>query len=313
MGAKVQADHASLRARLAALLGFVTPLPRPELAVSSEYVRDGYIEQEVSYTGGEGAVPALLLIPAAPTGGGVVCHHQHGGQWHLGKSEVAGHGGSPWQAFGPALARRGVTVLAFDAVGFEDRRLSGPGSDARASDERDYVKEMTYRVVQGRSVMSTVLADAAAAHGALGALDWVDDTRVGAVGHSMGGASALFHAALDERVAFAAISGASNTYRDKMRRGIEIDSAQAVPGLLTVVDTDAVTALVAPRPLLLCSADQDRYTLDAEGIADTAARAYQQLGAPAAIRHIRAHGGHNLDAERFEAIVEWVADATTAA
>src|SRR6185295_1469257 len=81
---------------------------------------------------------------------------------------------------------------------------SGPDVLLRRS-QRPWARQL----VRDRLLMSTVLADAAAAHGALCALPGIDATRVGALGHSMGGATVLFHAALDPRVAFAAVSGAA--------------------------------------------------------------------------------------------------------
>jgi dienelactone hydrolase len=297
-----------LRRRLVELLRFAVP-PVPELLIHAEQERDGYLERAVGYRGDEGDVPALLLVPERPSGAGVVVHHQHHAQWQFGKSEVAGLCGDPWQAFGPALARRGVTVIAHDAVGFEDRRPGGPGTDARASDARDYFTTMCYRLVRGRPLMCTVLADAAAAHSALAGLDGVEETRIGALGHSMGGASVLLHAALDTRIAFAAVSGSACTYRERMTHGVGIDCAQAIPGLLELGDLDEIAGLVAPRPLLLCSADEDKYSRDAPRIAAAAAHAYQDARAPQALQHHRARGGHALTAERFDAIVAWLANA----
>lgn len=184
-------------------------------------------------------MPALLLTPERPSGAAVVVHHQHHAQWHLGKSEVAGLDGDRWQAFGPALARRGVTVMAHDAVGFEDRRPGGPG--------------------------------------------------------------------LDPRVAFAVVSGSACTYRERMARGVGIECSQAIPGLLELADLDEIAPLVAPRPLLMCSADDDKYSADAPRIAAAAERTYRNAGVPEAFEHRRAHGGHALDEARFGAIVDWVA------
>jgi dienelactone hydrolase len=284
----------SLRASLTGLLAFEVP-PAPALTFHGERRRDGYAEHVVSY----GGLPALLLVPDRPCGAGVVVHHQHHRQWHLGKSEVAGLAGDRMQAFGPALARRGVTVLAPDSIGFEDRRPGGPGTDPRRSDGDDYFATMTHHLVRGRPLMRTVLADAAAAHGALRTLA----ERVGALGHSMGGAIALWHAALDTRVAFAAASGCACTYRDRIAHGVGIDAAQAIPDVLELADLDEVAALIAPRPLLIASADEDQYSRDAPAIVEVAARAYEQ---PGVLTHIRASGGHALTQERFEAIVDWV-------
>src|SRR5579871_3881645 len=110
-------DAESLRQRLVGLLSFAVP-PTPKLLVRAERERDGYVEQVVGYAGDEDDVPALLLVPERPRGAGVLALHQHNSQWHLGKSEVAGLAGEPLQAFGPALARAGIVVLAPDAVGF---------------------------------------------------------------------------------------------------------------------------------------------------------------------------------------------------
>jgi dienelactone hydrolase len=298
-------DAEGMRRGLAELLAFAVA-PVSALLVSDARQRDGYVEHAVAYTGDEGEVPAVLLIPEYPLGAGVVVHHQHHGQWQFGKSEVAGLCGDRWQAFGPALARGGVTVLAPDAVGFEDRRPGPAGTDARESDASDYFTTTCYRLVRGRPLMCTVLADAAAAHSVLAELDGVEEMRIGAVGHSMGGATALFHAALDERVAFAVVSGAACTYRDRMAHGVGIECAQAIPGLLELGDLDDIACLLAPRPLLLCSADEDEYSRDAPRIAEAAAGAYRDAKAPEALHHFRAHAGHALTEERFEAIVSWV-------
>lgn len=299
-----------LRARLSGLLQFAVP-SRSELRRRAAVEREGYVEQRVSFTGDEGDVPALLLLPDDPCGAGVVVHHQHHAQWHLGKSEVAGLGGDRWQAFGPALARAGATVIAPDAVGFEDRRPGPPGTDPRDSDANDYFRTMCYRLVRGRPLMCTVLADAAAAHSVLAGLDGVDETRIGALGHSMGGASVLLHAALDTRIAFAVASGSASRYKDRMAREVGIDCSQAIPGLLEVGDVDEIAPLIAPRPLLLCSADQDKYSVDTPRIAETAALAYRDARAPEALQHYRARGGHALTQDRFEAIIGWVAAQPT--
>jgi len=76
-------------------------------------------------------VPAVLLIPRrrTPPLPAVLCHHQHAGQYDLGKSEVLGWAGNPQQAYAAELCARGYVTLAPDCIGFEERRhprLSGP-------------------------------------------------------------------------------------------------------------------------------------------------------------------------------------------
>jgi dienelactone hydrolase len=300
-----------LRARLAALLALAPPGAPPEVGVVARTERDGYVEQRVVLAGAEGDVPAFLLVPdgADRPLPAVVVHHQHHGEWHIGKSEVAGRAGDPLQALGPALARRGLVVLAPDAPGFEDRRASGPGTDPRGEDDRyRYFNEMGHRLVAGRLLMTAVLRDAAAALSALCAHPAVDPNAVGVAGHSMGGTTALFHAALDERVRFAAVSGAACTYRRRIADGTAIELASAIPGIAGVADLDDVAGLVAPRPLLLVSATEDRYSADADAIEHAIAGRF-----PAgALRHARFDGGHALTPERFATVVDWLAEAAAA-
>ncbi|MEO0559743.1 MAG: hypothetical protein AAF170_16345, partial [Bacteroidota bacterium] len=111
--------------RLRSTLELATPVSvdvRRGHAAETEH----YTRKRLEYEGLEGdPIPAILFMPRG-TGpvGGVVIFHQHAGEWHLGKSEVAGDAGDPLQAFGPALASRGVAVLAPDAITFEDRRAT---------------------------------------------------------------------------------------------------------------------------------------------------------------------------------------------
>src|SRR4051812_36325327 len=250
-----------LRLRLAALLRFAVPDEPPAVEVLERSFRDGYMEERIAFAGFEGAVPAFRLVPSGDGPfPGVVAFHQHHSEWHLGKSEVAGRAGDPLQAFGPALARRGVAVLTPDAVGFEDRRAAGRGTAPGDEDGLQHFNEMSYRLVAGGLLMATVLGDAAAAVSVLAAHDRVRPGAVGVMGHSYGGNTALFHAALDERVRFAAASGAACTYRRRMANRTGIELAQIVPGILAVADIDDVVGLIAPRPLLLVSAPDDIYS-----------------------------------------------------
>jgi dienelactone hydrolase len=303
-----------VRERLTALLDFAAPPAAPAVEAHAATPRDGYAEHRVAFAGAEGAVPAYLLVPdgAGEAGAqrpGVVVHHQHHSQWHLGKSEVAGRAGDPLQAFGPALARRGLVVLAPDAPGFEDRRASGPGIEPRDGDGLQHMNEMAYRLVAGRLLMTTVLRDAAAALSVLAAHRAVDPARIGVAGHSYGGNTTLFHAALDDRVRFACASGAACTYRRRMADRTGIELAQIVPGILGIADIDDVAGLIAPRPLLLVSAPDDVYSADADAIERTVAP-----GFPAGMmRHARFTGGHALTPERFALIVDWLAETAEAA
>jgi dienelactone hydrolase len=275
--------------------------------VLSERRLDGYRELRVCYAGVEEEVPALLLVPdGAGPFPAVLAHHQHNSEWHLGKSEVAGLAGEPLQAFGPALARAGLVVLAPDAVGFEDRRYTGNGIDEREDDWLQYLNEMTYRLVSGELLATTVLGDAACGLSALLADERVDGAKLGAMGHSYGGYVTILLAALDERVRFACASGSACSYKRRMldRSGIEL--SQAIPGITNLVDVDGLIGLIAPRPLLLLSATEDRFSADAPELVHAAIAAWEACGAREKLEHVRYQGGHALTPERTEKIVRWV-------
>jgi predicted dienelactone hydrolase len=53
--------------------------------------------------------------------------------------------------------------------------------------------------------------------------------RVGVLGHSFGGNTVLFRAAVDDRVAFAVTSGAAGTYRDKLANEIGSTGPRSSP------------------------------------------------------------------------------------
>ena len=104
-------------------LGLADPVPVGFQRGDVE-VAEGFDRETIEYRGLEGdLIPAFLFTPRGrETLGGVVVFHQHNGEFHFGKSEVAGEVGDAFQAFGPALARRGLAVLTPDSITFEDRR-----------------------------------------------------------------------------------------------------------------------------------------------------------------------------------------------
>lgn len=54
-------------------------------------------------------------------------HHQHAGNFGLGKSEVVGLAGDPDQGYARELAEAGFLTFAPDAIGFEERNWSPDG------------------------------------------------------------------------------------------------------------------------------------------------------------------------------------------
>jgi dienelactone hydrolase len=269
---------------------------------------DGFSRESVSYPGDDGReIPAFRFVPAGSDRvGGVVVFHQHNGEFHLGKSEVAGLAGNPMQAFGPALARRGLVVLAPDAETFEDRRAQTRGIDPHAKDWQQHYNGMAYRLLNGDLIMRKHLDDAQRAVSALLAHPRVAPDRVGICGHSFGGTVSLYLGALDERCRFVCSSGAARSFADRQASGTGIGMIEVIPGFANHYEIADVVSAIPPRDLLLVSATNDEYSADADQV-------LQQAGLRGIVDHVRTNGGHELDSFRFEAITDWVASHAQAA
>jgi len=219
-----------LRQEISAFLQFSIPddpIPFETHAVVKEHDYDRLLitYHDEDHT----SIPAFLLIPhGAGPFPALLVHHQHHGQWHLGKSEVCGLAGDPLQAFGPALAHHGIVVLAPDSLCFEDRRAHRSGIEPDPDPDADglqHYNTLCYRLLRGDTLMRGVLDEAARGVSLLRAHCAVDSQRIGTLGHSYGGNTVLFHAALDVRIGFACASGAACTYANKMRHGTGIEMA----------------------------------------------------------------------------------------
>ncbi len=269
----------------------------------------GYRRLRVSYPGlDREPIPAFLLLPeGAGPYAAVLVHHQHNSERHLGKSEVCGLAGDPLQAFGPALARQGVVVLAPDSICFEDRRRGRSGTEAdEAADTAEHYNEMSYRLLRGDTLMRKVLHDSAQGISLLRTHPLIDPRRIGLMGHSYGGNTALFHGALDERIRFACSSGAACTYQHKMAHQTGIEMAEVIPGFAARYDIQDLVICFAPRPLLVVSATEDSASKDADTIVATAKEHCAAMDTACHIEHKRYEGGHALTQERFDDMMDWL-------
>ncbi len=286
---------------------FLDISPRTEnvaysLEDSSEF--DGYRRELICYEGTEqDEIRAWRFVPAVKTRAAVLVNHQHNGERHFGKSEVAGLCGDPYQSFGPALAERGILVLAPDSVCFEDRRHNATGIDEDAGDFLQHYNEMAYRLLRGTTLMKKVIEDSSIAISVL-LSELAGQQPVGILGHSYGGNTALFHGALDERIDFIGSSGALCSFANKIQFGTGIEKAEIIPGFLKSFEMVDLMRCLSPRPTLILSATDDKYSLDADEICHQVEEFFQHRG-ELHLTHLRFAGGHELDEERFDAIVAW--------
>jgi dienelactone hydrolase len=154
--------------------------------------------------------------------------------------------------------------------------------------------------------MRKVLDDSARAISLLQAHPQMDASRIGIVGHSYGGNTVLFHAALDERIRFACSSGAACSYHYKMTHQIGIEMAEAIPGFAAHFDIADLLVCMASRRVLLLSATEDAASQDADVIVSIMQEQCARIGLSERVEHKRYQGEHALTPERFDAIVHWL-------
>lgn len=288
-----------------------------EISLVLQEEGDGFTRSLIRYSVSDGEeIDAFLFEPTTQEPrGAVLALHQHNSQWTIGKSEIGGLIGDPLQAFGPALARRGITVLAPDAVGFESRlKTAETGTElappivkphSTAEDWLQYYNQMAHRLVHGDLLMRKILDDSSAALSVL--QEHTSIAGVGVMGHSFGGIVALFLAALDIRVAYACSSGAVCSYKQKLERGTALEMSLIIPAFAENYDLDDLLRCVAPRSILVVSSEDDPQSADAAEVVRNAFPAFEKMGYRNHLQHLRVPGPHALDEMRFDAITSWIA------
>jgi len=295
------------RARLMELLGRTPSAPPPVAPERVETADLGdVVREKVTY-----AVEAAERVPAyvfVPKGKGpfpaVLCHHQHAGEFQVGKDGPAGLGSTPDQHYAIELARRGYVTIAPDALAFGERQDSA-GKLKDASYERF---EALHRITEGKSLQGKYVWDARRALDYLETRPEVDRARIGMIGHSLGGQETLFTTAADTRIRAAVSSCGFGSLRVLERDRILHNFALFVPGLAEAGDYGAVLALVAPRPFLVAARSEDPI-FPMEGIEETVSAgraAYAAAGASDRLATYYEPGPHQFSPAMREAAYAWL-------
>lgn len=134
--------------------------------------------------------------------------------------------------------------------------------------------------------------------------EW-DTTNLGCIGFSGGGMQTLWLAALDDRIRYAMISGYLYGYKDSLLKLHGNCSCNFVPGLWEKVDMGDLGALIAPRPLLIQSCEEDHLNGE-RGLqnvfeqVDIIRGAYACFDASDRVIHDLRKGGHCWHQEPFK-------------
>jgi dienelactone hydrolase len=250
-----------IRTQAEELLGKSPARPKvPVVKTISQEDRGNYRLQKFEFDNGAGSVvPGYLLLPKNPSGRvpAILYCHWHGGEYDIGKEELFQAKHTP-EAPGPALAQRGYAVLGIDAYCFGERNGRGPGGPG----EKGNAGEMSaskFNLWVGRTLWGMILRDDLMALDYLISRPEVDTNRVAAMGMSMGATRAWWLMALDERIRTGVPICCLTRYRNLVDR--ELLKAHGiyyfVPNMLNYFDSEAIVAMIAPRPVLFLDGDQD--------------------------------------------------------
>ncbi|HEY5910331.1 MAG TPA: alpha/beta hydrolase family protein [Verrucomicrobiae bacterium] len=307
-----QSQRQQIRSQLKQLLGDLPPRPKvPKVEILSREDRGEFRVEKFQFDNQAGeVVPGYLLLPRQLAGKvpAILYCHWHGGEYAIGKEELFQARHTPEEP-GPALARRGFVVLGIDACCFGGRSGRGPGGPQEKGGDGE-MSASKFNLWVGRTLWGMILRDDLMALDYLASRPEVDPGRIGVTGISMGATRSWWLMALDERLK----TGVAVACLTRYRNLIEHQSLRAhgiyyfVPNLLKHFDTEAIVALVAPRPVLFMTGDQDSGS-PPDGIRriDAAVRpVYRLYGKEAEFQNIIYPGlGHVYTPEMWAKTLAW--------
>jgi dienelactone hydrolase len=232
----------------------------PAVEILAREDRGDYLLEKIQFDNGAGAtVPGYVFLPKETKGksAAILYCHWHSGQYEIGKEEMLQANHTP-EAPGPTLAKRGFVVLGIDAYCFGERNGRGPGGPGEKGANGE-MSASKFNLWVGRTLWGMIIRDDLMALDYLASRPEVNANRIGTMGMSMGATRAWWLMALDERLGAGVPICCLTRYQNIIQR--ELLKAHGiyyyVPSLLNHFDTEAIVALIAPRPVLFLDGDQD--------------------------------------------------------
>ncbi|MFN7878050.1 MAG: alpha/beta hydrolase family protein [Pirellula sp.] len=247
-------------------------------------------------------VPSYLLIPKQPSNQprpAVLCLHQ---TIPIGKGEPVGLGGEPNLHYAIELARRGFIALAPDYPSFGEYRY-------------DFANNRKWKSGSLKAIWDNMRAI-----DLLVARSDVDATKIGCIGHSLGGHNTIFTSVFDERIKVAVSSCGFTSFRKYYGGKLNgWTSDRYMPRIATEYDLapdrvpfdfPQMIAAIAPRAFFSNSPQHDE-NFDCDGVRESieAARpVFEALGVPDNLQVIYPDCAHDFPPEAREAAYRFLED-----
>lgn len=255
---KWEKERVQVRATLVKCLGDMPARPDPrKVVLTFKEERDDYTVQWFEFHNGiDQTVPGVLLIPKGVRKPGPAIILAHG---HSGNKENLCINEKSAQCAGPTLARKGYVVAAIDSYFCGGRVGKGPAGQTEGKPPGEEFSLFKYHLLMGRSLWGMMVRDQQCLLDYLETRPEVDAKQIGVSGMSMGCTTSWWLAAVDERVQSTVGVACFTRYTELLSHG-NLKSHGIyyfVPGVFAHFDTEAIHALIAPRPHLELSGDQD--------------------------------------------------------
>ena len=259
--AQWQTQRSTIRETLIKVMGDLPPRPKVTAVRTLSIENKGvYVLEKFEFDNGAGAiVPGYLLIPndGKSKHPAIYYCHWHGGNYDLGKQEIFTTHHTP-QVPAEVLTSLGYAVIAIDTYCFGER--SGKGPDG--PEEKGSAEELTtskYELWMGRSLWGMMVRDDLMALEYLFSRPEIDTMKVAVTGISMGATRSWWLMALDDRIKTGVAVGCLTRYQELIsEQKLKYHGIYYyVPGLLKHFDTEAIISLIAPRPVLFMTGDED--------------------------------------------------------
>lgn len=267
------------REQIFSLMG--TPPPAPS---STAYTtlhteqRNGYKAHKIAFEISAGnTIRAYLLVP--DTEGphpALVALHDHGAKFSIGKEKMirpiaesteVEKDAAEWLTrcydnvfTGDWFASQGYVVLAIDALLWGNR---GEGTDGRqtAYDTQQALASNCLKL--GTTLVGIITWDDLRSIDFLASQPFVDASRIGVYGHSMGGHRTWMAAALSDKVAASAAVCWMATAHSLLQKGNnELKGGSAftmqIPMIARYLDNPDIASLACPKPMMILSGDKDK-------------------------------------------------------
>jgi lysophospholipase L1-like esterase/dienelactone hydrolase len=258
--------------------------------------------------GVDGEMSAMLLVPAVKAAKVPAVLWLHSSSYDHTQLLAAGTNGGD-EPLGITFVERGWAVLAPDAAWYGDRAGQGPaGTRETTREQMDSLHK--YHLWFGRTLWGMFVRDDQIALDYLCSLPFIDTTKVGATGISMGSTRSWWLAAVDDRIACVVGVACLTRYENLLRHGQlrQHGTYYFVTGLLKHFDSEAVVSLIAPRPTLFLTGELDAGS-PADGIKvieEKAGGVFKAVGGAEKFRSVRyADVGHTYTPQMRAEMLAW--------